>query len=96
MSALNGPEPLLPKIQIVSDRIEKYLWYYFIYNWREKSGEFCDLNVHAAEMLNADILFNIGHTISFERFGDKVFMINAFDDISFDKVALKCANDIKI
>ena len=47
-------------------------------------------------MLNADILFNIGHTISLERFGDKVFMINAFDDISFDKVAIKCANDIEM
>ena len=46
-------------------------------------------------MLNADILFNIGHTIALEKFGNKVFMINAFDDISFDEVAIKCANTLK-
>ena len=38
-------------------------------------------------MLDADILFNIGHTIALEKFGNKVYMINAFDDISFDEVA---------
>jgi 2-(3-amino-3-carboxypropyl)histidine synthase len=92
--AINGPEPLLPKIQIISDRIEKYFGI-ISYIIGERSWGSCDLNVHAAEMLNADILFNIGHTISFERFGEKVFMINAFDDISFDKVAIKCANELK-
>lgn len=92
--ALNGPEPLLPKIQIVSEEIEKK---YNINSYiiGEKSWGSCDLNTHAADMLNADILFNIGHTIAMEKFGNKVFMINAYDDISFDKVAIKCANALK-
>src|SRR5919112_6393176 len=92
--ALNGPEPLLPKIQIVSEEIEKK---YNINSYiiGEKSWGSCDLNTHAADMLNADILFNIGHTIAMEKFGNKVFMINAYDDISFDDVALKCANTLK-
>jgi 2-(3-amino-3-carboxypropyl)histidine synthase len=45
-------------------------------------------------MLGADILFNIGHTIAMESFDDKVFMIGAFDDISFDSVAHKCALEL--
>lgn len=92
--ALNGPEPLLPKIQLVSEKIERK-FDIVSYIIGERSWGSCDLNTHAAEMLNADVLFNIGHTISFENFGDKVFMINAFDDISFDKVAVKCANSLK-
>ena len=37
--ALNGPEPLLPKIQIVSEKIEKKIQqHYLIYNRREKLG----------------------------------------------------------
>jgi 2-(3-amino-3-carboxypropyl)histidine synthase len=92
--ALNGPEPLLPKIQIVSEEIEKK---YKINSYiiAERSWGSCDLNTQAADMLNADILFNIGHTIAMEKFGNKVFMINAYDDINFDKVAAMCANSLK-
>src|SRR3989337_1416990 len=92
--ALNGPEPLLPKIQKVSEKIENE-FNIISYIIGEKSWGSCDLNTHAADMLNADILFNIGHTIAMEKFGNKVFMINAYDDISFDKVAIKCANALK-
>jgi 2-(3-amino-3-carboxypropyl)histidine synthase len=92
--ALNGPEPLLPKIQLASDKIEKKfnITSYII---GERSWGSCDLNTQAADMLNADILFNIGHTIAMEKFGDKVFMIDAYDDIIFDKVAVQCANTLK-
>jgi len=55
----------------------------------------CDLNIHAAEMLGVDILFNIGHTISMESFGNKVIMVDAFDDIDFSKIAQKCAVELK-
>jgi len=40
--------------------------------------------------LNAEILFNIGHTNSMETFEKNVIMIDAFDDISFDRVVKKC------
>jgi len=46
-------------------------------------------------LLGTDILFNIGHTIAMETFGDKVVMIGAFDDISFDSVAAKCARELQ-
>jgi 2-(3-amino-3-carboxypropyl)histidine synthase len=55
----------------------------------------CDLNIHAAEMLGVDILFNIGHTISMESFGTKVIMVDAFDDIDFSKIAQQCAVELK-
>ncbi|MGN6347853.1 MAG: diphthamide biosynthesis enzyme Dph2 [Candidatus Nitrosocosmicus sp.] len=92
--ALNGPEPLLPKIQKVSETIEKKydITSYII---GERSWGSCDLNTQAAEMLNVDILFNIGHTIALEKFGDKIFMINAFDDVNFESVAIKCADALK-
>jgi 2-(3-amino-3-carboxypropyl)histidine synthase len=92
--ALNGPEPLFPKIQKVSENIEKEFGI-ISYIIGDRSWGSCDLNTQAANMLGADILFNIGHTISLENFGEKVFMINAFDTISFDKIALKCANELK-
>ncbi len=92
--ALNGPEPLIPKIQTVSNNIEKK-YNITSYIIGDKSWGSCDLNTHAAEMLNADILFNIGHTITIENFGDKVYMINAYDDVSFDKIAFKCARALK-
>jgi 2-(3-amino-3-carboxypropyl)histidine synthase len=40
-------------------------------------------------------LFNIGHTVAMETFGEKVVMINAYDDASFDIVARKCAIGLK-
>lgn len=88
--ALNGPEPLMPKIQKVSENIEKD-FDVVSYIIGDRSWGSCDLNTHAAEILNVDILFNIGHTITIENFGDKVFMINAYDTIDFNKIALKCA-----
>src|SRR5688500_16761613 len=84
--AVNGPEGLMPKLQDVADHItEKFGIEAYVIgdtNWGS-----CDLNTHAAEMLGADILFNIGHTIAMETFGEKVVMVGAFDDISFDSVA---------
>jgi 2-(3-amino-3-carboxypropyl)histidine synthase len=46
-------------------------------------------------MLGADILFHIGHSISMNDFGSKVVMVDAFDDITFDSVAEKCAVEMK-
>ncbi len=90
--ALNGPEGLIPKLQDTADHIaEKFGIEVYIIG--DTCWGSCDLNTHAADMLGADILFNIGHTIAMESFGDKVMMINAYDDISFDTVARKCAKE---
>ncbi|HEX7032966.1 MAG TPA: diphthamide synthesis protein, partial [Nitrososphaera sp.] len=92
--ALNGPEALIPKLQQAADHITQEFGIE-AYVIGDPCWGSCDLNTHAADMLGADILFNIGHTIAMETFGDKVVMIGAFDDISFDSVARKCATELK-
>jgi 2-(3-amino-3-carboxypropyl)histidine synthase len=91
--ALNGPEALIPKLQDVADHIAE-AFDIQVYIIGDTCWGSCDLNTHAADMLSADILFNIGHTIAIDNFGQKVVMISAFDDISFDIVANKCARDL--
>lgn len=92
--ALDGPEGLIPKIQTCADNItEKFGIPAYIIG--DTCWGSCDLNTQAADMLGVEILFNIGHTISSERFGEKVIMVNAYDDISFDRVARKCASSLR-
>ena len=87
--ALNGPDGLLPKVQDLALRIGKK---YEIpaYLLADTTWGTCDLNSNGAKVLNAEILFNIGHTNSMETFEKNVIMIDAFDDISFDEVTKKC------
>ena len=87
--ALNGPDGLLPKVQDLALRIGKK---YGIptYLLADTTWGTCDLNANGAKVLNAEILFNIGHTSSMETFEKNVIMIDAFDDISFDRVVEKC------
>lgn len=92
--ALNGPEGLIPKLQDAADHVtEKFGIEAYVIG--DTCWGSCDLNTHASDMLGTDILFNIGHTIAMETFGDKVVMIGAFDDISFDSVAAKCARELQ-
>jgi 2-(3-amino-3-carboxypropyl)histidine synthase len=91
--ALNGPEALIPKLQDAADHIAEVFGIQ-AYIIGDTCWGSCDLNTHAADMLSVDILFNIGHTISIGTFGQKVVMIGAFDDISFDAVANRCARDL--
>ena len=91
--ALNGPEALIPKLQDVADHIAEVFGIQ-VYIIGDTCWGSCDLNTHAADMLSADILINIGHTIAIDTFGQKVVMIGAFDDISFDIIANKCARDL--
>ena len=87
--ALNGPDGLLPKVQDLSLRIGKKFGIP-AYLLADTTWGTCDLNSKGAEILNAEILFNIGHTSKIESFEKNVVMIDAFDDISFDKVTEKC------
>ena len=92
--ALDGPDGILKKIQSCAHKLtEKYNLPVYVIG--DTSWGSCDLNIHAAEMLGVDILFNIGHTISMENFGDKVIMVDAFDDIDFGKIAKRCAIELK-
>ena len=87
--ALNGPDGLLPKVQDLTLKIGKK---YGIpaYLLADTTWGTCDLNSNGAKVLNAEILFNIGHTSSMETFEKNVIMIDAFDNISFDRVVKKC------
>ena len=92
--ALDGPDGIIKKIQSCAHKLtEKYNIPVYVIG--DTSWGSCDLNIHAAEMLGVDILFNIGHTISMEKFGDKVIMVDAFDDIDFSKIAKRCAIDLR-
>jgi 2-(3-amino-3-carboxypropyl)histidine synthase len=92
--ALDGPDGILKKIQNCAEKVRDE-FNIPVYIIGDTSWGSCDLNMHAAEMLGVDILFNIGHTISMESFGNKVIMVDAFDDIDFSKIAKKCAVELK-
>jgi 2-(3-amino-3-carboxypropyl)histidine synthase len=92
--ALNGPEGIMAKIQEISESIEE-TFHIPAYIIGDTCWGSCDLNTQAADLLGADILFNIGHTIAIGAMGKKVVMIDAYDDISFDQVARKCALELR-
>lgn len=91
--ALNGPDGILPKIQQTAENIMKRFGIP-AYVLADTTWGSCDLNSNGAKVLGAEVLFNIGHTISMQVM-DNVIMIDAFDDISFDKVAAKCTEILK-
>src|SRR5215213_10398860 len=92
--ALNGPEALIPKIQNSASSItEKFGIPAYVIG--DTCWGSCDLNTHAVDMLGAEILFNIGHTISIETFDKKVIMINAYDDVKFDLIVEKFAKEMR-
>lgn len=92
--ALNAPDGLLPKVQETALKIMKRFGIP-AYVIADTTWGSCDLNSNGAKVLAADVLFNIGHTISLDTIGDNVVMIDAFDDISFEKVAEKCVNVLR-
>jgi len=91
--AINGPDGILPKIQQTATKIMKRFGIP-VYVIADTSWGSCDLNSNSANVLGVDILFNIGHTINTGTLG-RVKMIDAFDDISFDKVAQKAVKLLK-
>lgn len=91
--ALDGPDGLMSKIQktadIITERFEIPAYIIGDTCWGS-----CDLNIHAANVLGAEILFNIGHTISMDSFGKEIIMIDAYDDQAFDEVARRLAVEL--
>ena len=87
--AINGPDGILPKLQETARRImEKFDIPAFVLG--DTTWGTCDLNSNGAKVLGAEILFNVGHTNKLDTFENDVIMIDAFDNISFDKVLPKC------
>ena len=88
--ALNGPEGMLPQVQRAAASLSDEFGIP-AYVLGDATWGACDLNMAGARTLAADILFNIGHTVSTERLGKGVYMINAYDDVRFDAVAARAA-----
>ncbi|TSA18556.1 MAG: diphthamide biosynthesis enzyme Dph2 [Nitrosopumilales archaeon] len=92
--ALNGPDGLLPKIQETASKImEKFDVPAYVL--ADTCFGTCDMNTNGAKVLGAEILFHIGHTINSTNFGEGVVLVDAYDNISFEKVARKCAVELK-
>jgi 2-(3-amino-3-carboxypropyl)histidine synthase len=92
--ALNGPDGILPKVQETAVKIMNRFGIP-AYVIADTTWGSCDINANAAKVLSAEILFNIGHTISMNVFEGNVVLIDAFDDVSFDVVAKKCTEVLK-
>ena len=91
--ALNGPDGMIPQVQEAAQNVMKRFGIP-AYVLADTTWGTCDLNTGGARVLAAEILFNIGHTINTEVYEEGVYLINAFDDVSFDAVARKCAGDL--
>ncbi|MDE1842266.1 MAG: diphthamide biosynthesis enzyme Dph2 [Thaumarchaeota archaeon] len=92
--ALNGPDGIIPKIQETASRImEKFGIPAYV--MADSCFGTCDLNANGAKVLGAEILFHIGHTINSMSFGDNIVLIDAFDNMPFEKIARKCAKEVK-
>ena len=88
--ALNGPDGIIPKIQETASKVmEKFGIPAYVL--ADSCFGTCDLNSNGAKVLGAEILFHIGHTVNSMNFGDNIILIDAFDDISFENIAKKCA-----
>ena len=92
--ALNGPDGILPKIQETATKIMERFGIP-AYVLADTCFGTCDMNTNGAKVLGAEILFHIGHTINETTFGENIILIDAFDDISFDRVAKKCAIELE-
>ena len=86
--ALNGPDGILPKIQEAASRIMERFGIP-AYILADSCFGTCDMNTNGAKVLGAEVLFHIGHTINSTSFGENIVLVDAFDNISFDKVAEK-------
>jgi len=92
--AINGPDGILPQVQETATKIMNRFGIP-AYVLADTTWGTCDFNSNGAKVLGAEVLFNIGHSINTNTFENNVILIDAFDDISFDKVSKKCVDLLK-
>ena len=92
--SLNGPDGILPQVQETAKKIMKRFGIP-AYVLADTTWGTCDLNSNGSKVLGADLQFNIGHSINMPILENNVILIDAFDDVVFDKVAEKCSEIIK-
>ena len=71
--ALNGPDGILPQVQAVSEKIMARFGIP-AYVLADTTWGTCDLNSNGAEVLGAEILFNIGHSIKMQIQDDVILI----------------------
>lgn len=92
--SLNGPDGILTQVQDTAMKItEKFGIPAYVL--ADTTWGTCDLNSNGSKVLGAEIQFNIGHTINLDSFEKNILLIDAFDDVEFDKVAKKCVDILK-
>lgn len=92
--ALNGPDGILPKIQDTASAIMERFGIP-AYVLADSCFGTCDMNTNGAKVLGAEVLFHIGHTVNSTSFGDNIVLVDAFDNISFEKIAKKCVEEFR-
>ena len=92
--SLNGPDGILPQVQETAIKISEKFGIP-TYVLADTTWGTCDMNSMGSKVLGADIQFNIGHTINTEVYEKNLILIDAFDDIEFDRVAKKCTELLK-
>lgn len=55
----------------------------------------CDTVDVDAQRLGADIAFHIAHNVTVKKFGKLTYGIDAYDDVSFEEVAVKATDEMK-
>ena len=88
--SLNGPDGILPQVQETAIAITEEFGIP-AYVLADTTWGTCDLNSNGSKVLGAEIQFNIGHSINTESLEKNLVLIDAFDDVEFDRVAEKCA-----
>jgi len=81
---LSAPDGLMIYLEDIASRITKE-FNIDVFIMGDTCYGSCDSTNFEAKRIGAELAFNIGHTISFEKLGDRTIMIDAFDNISFNE-----------
>ena len=92
--AINGPDGIQPQVQETASKIMKRFGIQ-AYVLADTTWGSWNLNSNGAKVIGAGVCLSIGHKISFDTFNDNIVMIDAFDNITFDKVVRKCIEILK-
>lgn len=88
--AINGPDGMLPRVQDAALAVTAKFGIP-AYVLADTTWGTCDLNTGGAKVLGAEILFNVGHTVGSGVHFEGTYLIDAFDDASFEAPASRCA-----
>ena len=88
--AVNGPDGMLPQVQKAAAAITERFGIP-AYVLADTTWGTCDLNTVGAKVLGAQMLFNVGHTAGSGIHYEGTYLIDAFDDASFEASAARCA-----